>query len=142
MMLHGSRFAERIVIGDTAVIRHAAPEHLRDFYERWYRPDLMAIAVVGDVDPEEILQMIQEKFSQSRRSESAGSVPAYEITDYKDNQGRIIINESLKNPELIMIQLGEKSDRVRTEEEYIPFLEIDRKSTRLNSSHVAISYAV
>jgi len=125
MMLHGSRFAERIVIGDTAVIRHAAPEHLRDFYERWYRPDLMAIAVVGDVDPEEILQMIQEKFSQSRRSESAGSVPAYEITDYKDNQGRIIINESLKNPELIMIQLGEKSDRVRTEEEYIPFLEMN-----------------
>ena len=39
------------VLGNMATIREATTERLRDFYRRWYRPELMAVLVVGDVDP-------------------------------------------------------------------------------------------
>ena len=47
-----SRYAERLPIGLPEIIESATLEDLQGFYERWYRPDLMAVAVVGDFDAE------------------------------------------------------------------------------------------
>ena len=122
MLLNNSRFSERIVIGDTAVIRNAKAEDLRHYYENWYRPDLMAIAVVGDIDPDAIEQKIKEMFSVIK-SKNHGKLPVYEIPNYKGVDAEIIINNSLKNPELTFIQLGEISNSVQQEADYIPYLE-------------------
>ena len=51
VLLHGSRYAERLPIGLPDVIRKFDPARLRAFARQWYRPDRMAVAVVGDVDP-------------------------------------------------------------------------------------------
>ena len=48
VLYKGSMYAERDVIGDTAVIRTFKPETLRNFYHQWYRTDLEAIVVVGE----------------------------------------------------------------------------------------------
>ncbi len=61
--LEGSRYAERLPIGDMEIIRNAAPETLKDFYETWYRPDLMAIIAVGDFDVDAIENQIYEHFT-------------------------------------------------------------------------------
>ena len=61
-MLHGSRYADRLPIGDTEILRTAPAERLRSFYEDWYRPDLMAVIAVGDFDPTEIEATIRERF--------------------------------------------------------------------------------
>ncbi|GAB5411240.1 MAG: insulinase family protein [Chlamydiales bacterium] len=39
----------------------------QEFYERYYTPDQMAIVVVGDIHPEEVLQLIEEKFSALKK---------------------------------------------------------------------------
>ena len=62
VMLHDSRYAERLPIGDPEILRTASVERLRDFYEDWYRPDLMAIIAVGDFDGAEIEATIRERF--------------------------------------------------------------------------------
>ena len=46
LMFHGSRYAERLPIGDPEILRTAPTEVLRRFYEDWYRPDLMAVIAV------------------------------------------------------------------------------------------------
>ena len=48
--LEGSRYADQRPIGVPAIIEKATREQLVRFYRDWYRPDLMAVIVVGDVD--------------------------------------------------------------------------------------------
>lgn len=62
VIFHGSRYAERLPIGDTDILANAPAERLRSFYEDWYRPDLMAVIAVGDFDGDAIEAMIRENF--------------------------------------------------------------------------------
>ncbi len=62
VLFHGSRYAERLPIGDTAVITTATPSELEAFYRAWYRPDLMAVVAVGDFEAARVEAMIREHF--------------------------------------------------------------------------------
>ena len=57
-----SQYAKRDVIGDLNVINNFEYQTLRDFYHDWYRTDLQAIAVVGDIDAEATVAKIKEMF--------------------------------------------------------------------------------
>lgn len=59
----GSRYADRLPIGTEHSIMTATPSRLRPFYDTWYRPDLMAVVVVGDVDPAAVERLIQRDFA-------------------------------------------------------------------------------
>jgi zinc protease len=63
VLFEGSQYAVRDVIGDTMVINNFHPDTLRDFYHRWYRTDLQAIAVVGDINIDEVEGKIKTIFS-------------------------------------------------------------------------------
>jgi len=57
-----SRYFSRQPIGDTTEIENAQPGPIRRFYHDWYRPDLMAIVVVGDFDKQQMLKEITQRF--------------------------------------------------------------------------------
>src|SRR5581483_11102016 len=57
-----SRYAERLPIGKPDIIRTAPVARLRAFYDTWYRPDRMAVVVVGDVSPASIESGIRALF--------------------------------------------------------------------------------
>lgn len=59
----GSRLADRPPIGLESVIREVTPGELKRFYEKWYRPELMTLVVVGDFDPESLEASIEGAFS-------------------------------------------------------------------------------
>ncbi|WP_322400482.1 M16 family metallopeptidase [Massilia luteola] len=61
-LFNGSRYALREPIGKEDVIRNAKPEALRRFYHDWYRPDLMAVIVVGDIDPADAERLVKAHF--------------------------------------------------------------------------------
>jgi zinc protease len=63
VMLNGSKYAERAPIGKDSIIEHFRPEVLRRFYETWYRPDLEAVIVVGDIDADDAERKIIKHFS-------------------------------------------------------------------------------
>ena len=79
-----SKFAERDVIGDMEVIENFEYDALRDFYHRWYRTDLQAIAIVGDFDPEEMEKKVINLFSPIPPVENAPERPFFEIPDHQD----------------------------------------------------------
>ncbi|MDX1477344.1 MAG: pitrilysin family protein, partial [Saprospiraceae bacterium] len=85
VMLHNSRYAERLPIGDPEIIQHADYEVIKRFYHDWYRPDLMCLIVVGDIDPDAIESEVRARFSsltapESPRPKTAYSVPGHAQT--------------------------------------------------------------
>jgi zinc protease len=62
-MYPGSRYANRLPIGTIDVIDHFRPDELRDYYRKWYRPDLQGIIIVGDIDVDETEATIQTMFA-------------------------------------------------------------------------------
>ena len=55
-----SQYSKRDVIGDTAIINNFSYDTLRAYYHRWYRPDLQAIVVVGDLDVDKVEARIKD----------------------------------------------------------------------------------
>jgi len=62
-LFKGSKYASRLPIGVDSIIKHFPPDAIRRFYRDWYRPDLMAVVVVGDISKEEAVKMIEKHFS-------------------------------------------------------------------------------
>ncbi len=82
----GSKYSDRLPIGSEELISSFKPEKIRKFYKDWYRPNLMAVAVVGDVHPDTALAMIRKHFSKltnppTERKRETIQVPAYSTTE-------------------------------------------------------------
>ncbi|MCD8178388.1 MAG: insulinase family protein [Tannerellaceae bacterium] len=58
-----NRYAYRLPIGTIDVIDNFKPDELRDYYKKWYRPDLQAIIIVGDIDAAEIENKVHSLFA-------------------------------------------------------------------------------
>ncbi|HAT31116.1 MAG TPA: peptidase M16 [Janthinobacterium sp.] len=63
-LFNGSRYASRLPIGKEAILKTFQHDAIRRFYQDWYRPDLMAVVVVGDIEPAEAEKMIEQHFGQ------------------------------------------------------------------------------
>jgi len=61
-LFNGSRYAYRMSGGKDSIVAHADPELIRDFYHDWYRPDLMAVIVVGDISVNRAKALIKQYF--------------------------------------------------------------------------------
>jgi zinc protease len=64
VILKDSRYAERLPIGQKAVLDTFHHEVLRDFYRTWYRPELMGFVAVGDFDPQWMESLVHEYLSR------------------------------------------------------------------------------
>ena len=62
-MYPGSPYGERLPIGTKEVIANFSYQELRDYYEKWYRPDLQGLIIVGDIDVDAIEARIKEMFA-------------------------------------------------------------------------------
>jgi zinc protease len=58
----GSLYADRLPIGKDDILKGFKPDVIRRYYKDWYRPDLQAVMVVGDIDTATALKMIREHF--------------------------------------------------------------------------------
>ena len=62
-LINHTKYAYRLPIGSDSSIENFRPESLKRFYTTWYRPDLTAIIVVGNIDVEYIQKEITRHFS-------------------------------------------------------------------------------
>lgn len=77
ILFANSRYAERDVIGDTAVIANFKYQTLKDFYHKWYRPDLQAIIIVGDVNVDQVEQKVKEYWKDIPKRENPTPRPLF-----------------------------------------------------------------
>ena len=63
LVYKGAKHPNRTVIGTLEVINGFKRQEILDFYHKWYRPDLQAIAIVGDIDLDEMEARVRAKFA-------------------------------------------------------------------------------
>ena len=85
IIFQGSRYAERLPIGLPEILKSAPRARLQAFYEKWYRPDNMAVVVVGDLPVDQAEKLVREAFGKIPASKGAAasvdtSVPAHKDT--------------------------------------------------------------
>ena len=93
----GTQYAKRDVIGDTAVINNFAYDALRDYYKKWYGPDLQAIIVVGDIDVDQIEEKIKALWANVPARENRGERPLYSVDDNVEPIVAIIRDKEAQN---------------------------------------------
>jgi len=84
VILKDSRYAERLPIGKPEIIKNFKYQTLKDFYYDWYRPDLMAVVIVGDVDVKQAENQIKTHFSQLTNPSNEKKRTEYGIPDNKE----------------------------------------------------------
>ncbi len=84
VILKDSRYATRIPIGKVEIIENFKHETLRDFYHDWYRPDLQAIVVVGDIAPNEAEAQIKAHFGNLKNPSAEKERVNYDLPDNAD----------------------------------------------------------
>lgn len=82
-LLQGSQYVNRLPIGKKEILQTFKRQSLVDFYETWYRPDLMAVVVVGDIDVNEIEAKIKAQFSPIKAKRKIVPRPDFPIPDTK-----------------------------------------------------------
>jgi zinc protease len=95
VQLEGSRYAVRPPIGSPDIIEHAQREQLTRFYRDWYRPDLMAVIVVGDVDRDGVATMIKEHFSALSSPSPVRPRPAFDVPDHPGTRYAVVTDKEM-----------------------------------------------
>lgn len=76
-----SRYGYRLPIGTMDVVDNFPHQVLRDYYEKWYRPDQQGIIVVGDIDVDRIEAKIKELFSPIKMPENPSVREYFPVAD-------------------------------------------------------------
>ena len=76
-----NRYAYRMPIGLMEVVDNFPHQALRDYYHRWYRPDLQSIIVAGDIDAEAVERRIRALWSDVHTPADAPERPYYTVAD-------------------------------------------------------------
>ncbi len=82
VLFHDSKYAERLPIGLMKVVDSCKYEALTRFYKDWYRPDLMALVLVGDFDVKAVEAQITKLFSEQAKIENPRKSVTPEIPDH------------------------------------------------------------
>ena len=83
VLYEGSKYAHRMPIGTMDIVMNFPHDDIRRYYKKWYRPDLQAIIIVGDVDPDAIEAKIKTIFADIQPAPADAAVREY--YDVPDN---------------------------------------------------------
>jgi zinc protease len=84
VLLNRSRYAQRLPIGKKEILESFSRETMVRFYKDWYRPDLMAVAVVGDIEPDRMVESIKATFEKIPAAKNPKTRPQYYVDAHKD----------------------------------------------------------
>lgn len=99
-------------IGKMEVVRNFAPDVLRAYYKKWYRPDQQGIVIVGDFDADEMENKVKELFSSIPMPENAAERTYPHVSDNKEPIYVYYDDPELQNPN---VMVSFKSDPISFE---------------------------
>ena len=93
-----SKYAYRLPIGIMEVVDNFPYQALRDYYEKWYRPDQQGIVVVGDIDVDKIEAKIKKIFSPIKMPDNPAEREYFQVPDNKETIVAIETDKEQANP--------------------------------------------
>ena len=104
-LMSNSRPGNRMPIGLMSVVDNFPYQALRDYYHKWYRPDLQAIIVVGDIDEAYVEGKIKEMFSPIAMPENPAKRIYYGVDD---NAEPIVVTDKDPEQSMTIVSLMQK----------------------------------
>ena len=104
-LMSNSRPGNRMPIGLMSVVDNFPYQALRDYYHKWYRPDLQAIIVVGDIDVAYVEGKIKEMFSPIVMPENPAKRIYYGVDD---NEEPIVVTDKDPEQSMTIVSLMQK----------------------------------
>ena len=103
----GSRYGKRLPIGIMEVVDNFPHQALHDYYEKWYRPDLQGIVIVGDIDVDEVEKKVKKIFKKIKKAKKPAERIYYPVDDNKE----MIFSQQIdKEQQNYVLQLMYKHD--------------------------------
>jgi len=93
LLFAGSLYANRLPIGLDSIVKNAPYDALRSFYKDWYRPNLMAVIVVGDIDPAKAENLIKKYFSENKNPQNERQRTVAEVPPYKKSVAEVVTDK-------------------------------------------------
>lgn len=84
VMFKGSKYANRLPIGDINIVNNFEYHELRNYYKKWYRPDLQGVIIVGDIDAEKVEQKLKKLFSGIQLDPNRAKREYYPVPDNEE----------------------------------------------------------
>ena len=84
LVFENSRYADRIPIGTKDILENFDYETIKRFYHDWYRPELMAVVAVGDLEISKIEALIKDKFGDIPPTQNPRERVLYPVPDHPD----------------------------------------------------------
>lgn len=103
----GSKYEDCLPIGSMDIVDNFPYQDLRDYYQKWYRPDLQAIVVVGDIDVNQVEQKVKALFSQIPKAVNPAERIYYPVPD---NDKMIVNVQKDKEQPIALCHLYMKRD--------------------------------
>lgn len=110
----GSQYAVRDVIGSLDVIQNFEYQAIRDFYHKWYRTDLTAIAICGNFDVDKMEKKIINLFSSLPAVKNPEPRPFYEIPEHDEMRYVLATDKEIVKSDIQIISF--KRDNVKPED--------------------------
>ncbi len=101
-LAEGSLYAERLPIGKDEILKNFKYETIRSYYKDWYRPDLQAVIVVGDIDVATAKKMITEHFGSLKNPANERERKYVDVTSRKAPEAMVVTDKEATNSMLIL----------------------------------------
>ena len=103
----GSKYEDCLPIGSMDIVDNFAYQDLRDYYHKWYRPDLQGIIVVGDIDTRKVEKKIKKIFGSIPMPKNAAERVYYPVPD---NDSMMVHIERDREQPMVIAHLYMKRD--------------------------------
>jgi zinc protease len=115
---YNSKYENRVPIGDTTLLRKSPHEEFRTFYKKWYRPDLMAVIVVGDIDVDQMESYIKKYFGKIKKLSSPPMPANYDLPENKEPLFSVATDKELPFPTISITYRRPAGEVLSNHEEY------------------------
>ncbi|MBS1682093.1 MAG: insulinase family protein [Bacteroidetes bacterium] len=92
-----SKYAQRLPIGKDELLKTFKYDAIKRFYKDWYRPNLMAVIAVGDMDPAEVETLIKKHFEKLKNPSNERPRTYAEIPKRKKSEGVVVTDKEASN---------------------------------------------
>ena len=114
----GSKYAKRLPIGKDEILKNFKYDVIKRFYKDWYRPDLMAVLVVGDIETMEAEKLVRKHFEKLKNPAKARPRAYADVPARKKSEGVIATDKEATNPILQIYYSNRKVKEETTLEDY------------------------
>lgn len=117
MLFKGSKYAERLPIGKKDLLETFEYDKIRRYYHEWYRPDLMAVVAVGDMNPQEMQKKIEKLFGDLKAPEKYRDREVFQVSDHQETYVKVVSDKEAPYT-LVQIFYMDDAQKTTTWEDY------------------------